>query len=447
MRLVFVCCLFFVFDGISQTVNYNDVAVIINLNSELSQTIGNHFKTVRNIPAQNMIYVDAPTTEIIDSAQFVQIKNQIENYLTNTNLKDSINYLVTTKGIPLKVGNNCVFDSLPGMSCASFDSEIGLILGDYSSFIGNSGPLQNPYYGNTTHFSRANFGFYLVTRLDGYTLPDVINLIERSGTGIGINKNSTKTIVDVSNGYDQDSIYFSDVFTPAYDFLSENSWNSILDLNFPALKEQTNVFLYLGVGHGPLPFQRLDYEFVKGSASIMEMCSSSFTFDFELKGENDLLLGDLIADGCTAGYGNVNYIFFGNIMNPALFVDCYLNPTENFNLAEAFYMAGRTLSWQTVLIGDPKSSVVIDNTAVIIKETQEDFKMYPNPFHDQLTISSNKMIYSGQIINLNGALIREFSILENGETELDLSNLKVGTYILKIVGNKKVFQKLILKNH
>jgi tetratricopeptide (TPR) repeat protein len=127
-----------------------------------------------------------------------------------------------------------------------------------------------------------------------------------------------------------------------------------------------------------------------------------------------------------------------------------LNPSLGcfyYNLAEAFYMAGRTLSWQTVVIGDPKSSVVIDNIAVIIKETQEDFKIYPNPFNDQLTISSNKMIYSGQIINLNGALIREFSILENGETELDLSNLKVGTYILKIVGNKKVFQKLILKNH
>ena len=446
MRLVFVCCLFFVFDGISQTANYNDVAVIVNLNSELSQTIGNHFKTERNIPAQNMIYVDAPINEIIDSVQFVHIKNQIENYLINTNLKDSINYLVTTKGIPLKVGNNCVFDSLPGMGCASFDSEIGLILGDYSSFIGKSGPLQNPYYGNTAHFSRANFGFYLVTRLDGYTLSDVINLIDRSGFDTEINKNSTKTIVDVSNGFDGDSIYFSDVFTPAFDFLAANSWNSILDLNFEALKEQSNVFLYLGVGHGPLPFHQLDYEFVNGSASIMEMCSSSFTFDFNSKGTNDLLLGDLIADGCTAGYGNVDYIFFGNILSPELFVDRYLNHTENYNLAESFYMAGRTLSWQTVLIGDPKSSIVIDNTAAILEGNQVDFKIYPNPFHDKLTISSNEKLDSGQIIDLNGAIIIEFSNLENGETVLDLSNLNAGTYLLKIVGNNKVYQKLIIKN-
>jgi uncharacterized protein (TIGR03790 family) len=147
MRFVFVCCLLFVFNGNSQTTNYNDVAVIINLNSEISQTIGNHFKTERNIPSQNLIFVDAPTSEVIDSTQFVLIKTQIENYLINNNLKDSINYFVTTKGVPLKVGTNCVFDSLPGMSCSSFDSEIGLILGNYTSFIGKSGHLTNPYYG------------------------------------------------------------------------------------------------------------------------------------------------------------------------------------------------------------------------------------------------------------------------------------------------------------
>lgn len=125
MRPILIYCLFFVLNGISQTINYKDVAVVVNLNSEASEAIGNHFKTSRNIPSQNVIYIDAPTTEIIDSFQFILIKNQIENYLVTNNLKDSINYIVTTKGVPLKVGNNCVFDTLPGMSCASFDSEIG----------------------------------------------------------------------------------------------------------------------------------------------------------------------------------------------------------------------------------------------------------------------------------------------------------------------------------
>lgn len=334
------------------------------------------------------------------------------------------------------------------MGCASFDSEIGLILGDYSSFIGKSGPLQNPYYGNTAHFSRANFGFYLVTRLDGYTLSDVINLIDRSGSEIGINKNSAKTVVDVSNGFDGDSIYFSDVFTPAFDFLDENSWNSILDLNFEALKEQSNVFLYLGVGHGPLPFQQLDYEFVNGSASIMEMCSSSFTFDFNSIGTNDLLLGDLIADGCTAGYGNVDYIFFGNIMSPEIFVDRYLNPNENYNIAEAFYMAGRTLSWQTVIIGDPKSRISIDNTASLITQSLIEPSIYPNPSTGKITIDSTEKIISVCVLDLKGALLNDFSNLDNTDVTFDLSDLITGSYFIQIVTEKGVYQKRIQKmNH
>jgi uncharacterized protein (TIGR03790 family) len=446
MRPILIFYLFFVLNGISQTINYKDVAVVVNLNSEASEAIGNHFKTSRNIPLQNVIYIDAPTTEIIDSFQFILIKNQIENYLVTNNLKDSINYIVTTKGVPLKVGNNCVFDTLPGMSCASFDSEIGLILGDYASFIGKSGPLQNPYYGNNTHFSKTEFGFYLVTRLDGYTLSDVINLIDRSGHGIGINKNTTQTVVDISNGYDNDSVYFSSVFIPAYNFLSENSWNSILDLNFEALYEQSNVFLYLGIGHGPLPFQQLNYEFVKGSASIMEMCSSSYTFDFNSKGQNDLLLGDLIAEGCTAGYGNVDYIFFGNIISPELFVERYLNATQNYNLAESFYMAGRTLSWQSILIGDPKSSITIDNTADILEDNFLDLKVFPNPFTQKLSVSSSEQTHLLQIVDLNGALVAEFPNMEKGQTILNLNDLKVGIYLLRIIDENKIHRQLIIKN-
>ena len=31
--------------------------------------------------------------------------------------------------------------------------------------------------------------------------------------------------------------------------------------------------------------------------------------------------------------------------------------TSNYNLAESFYMASRSLSWMDVVIGDPKASI------------------------------------------------------------------------------------------
>ena len=42
--------------------DYNDVGVIVNVNSSTSQTIGSYFAQQRGIPAANIIYVNAPVT-------------------------------------------------------------------------------------------------------------------------------------------------------------------------------------------------------------------------------------------------------------------------------------------------------------------------------------------------------------------------------------------------
>ena len=60
-----------VFNAVSQTIYYDDVAVIINDNSPTSIDIGNYFQTARNIPNQNMIHVLAPVNEEITPAPFL----------------------------------------------------------------------------------------------------------------------------------------------------------------------------------------------------------------------------------------------------------------------------------------------------------------------------------------------------------------------------------------
>jgi hypothetical protein len=72
MRIFAFSMLFVAFNGMAQAVNYNDVGVIVNLNSWTSMQIGSHFKNARNIPDQNMIYVSVPTTEVINDAEFEQ---------------------------------------------------------------------------------------------------------------------------------------------------------------------------------------------------------------------------------------------------------------------------------------------------------------------------------------------------------------------------------------
>ena len=160
----------------AQTSTYKDVLVIINNNSTISDSIGSYFAAMRNIPSQNIARIAVPSTEEIDSAQFENLRSQVENILTSRNIKDSINYIVTTKGIPLKVKR------WTADANSSVESELTLILGPYASSIGTNGRIISPYYAKHTNFTRLNYGIYLVTRLDGYTFADIKGIIDRSSS-------------------------------------------------------------------------------------------------------------------------------------------------------------------------------------------------------------------------------------------------------------------------
>ncbi len=416
----------------SQTITYDDVAVIINDNSPTSVQIGNYFQSARNIPAQNMIHILAPTTEDIDSLQFEQMRVQIEAHLVGWDMVDSIAYLVTTKGIPLTVNRGCVVDTISGASCASVDSELALILGAYNNAIGVNGQIMNPFYEATDNFDRDAYGIYLVTRLDGYSKEDVFHLIDHSAPLMGVNKASAKGVVDISNATGGDSIYFTDQFVPAYNYLINNSWNADLDLATSPWINQNNVFGYFGLGHGPLPSMTLNYEWTDGAVGAMSMCNSAFTFDAGTNSNTSFLIADLIADGCTGALGHVDYIYFSQIWDADVFVDRYLDPNQTFNLAESFYMSEKTLSWQTVIIGDPKASLVIDNLAELNAPEINGFQIYPNPSAGNFTVNASEAITSILVFDMRGAVVKRYDKVMQSTVALDLSDVGSAVYLLQV---------------
>ena len=149
-------CLLTATSGAYAQVSYDDVAVIINTNSSASRIIGQYFSSRRSIPAGNLIFVQVDTTEEIDSVQFNLLRSQVESFLVLNNLQNSINYLVTTKGVPLKVNRGATFSQTSPSS--SVENELMLILGTYSSYIGGAGPQMSPYFYQNAHFSRAAYG-------------------------------------------------------------------------------------------------------------------------------------------------------------------------------------------------------------------------------------------------------------------------------------------------
>jgi len=434
------------FVGFTQTVNYNDVAVIVNSNSQTSIDIATYFQNARNVPNQNMIYISAPTSEDIDSATFQGIRTQIEDYLTNNNLVDSINYLVTTKGIPLKVVNSCFFDPNSNISCASFDSELCLILGSNSSAIGEGNGIPNPVFEQTQHFSKSAYDMYLVTRLTGYSKQDVYDLIDRSGPDTGINQLSAQSILDINNSVGGDSSYFHDLFvTPTEDYLSLNSWNSLIHPDTLPSQDEENVFAYIFFGSGSSFNVDLNHTWTNGSVGAISTCYGAETFEPSSNTSNQLLLGNLIAEGCTGAHGVVNCNYFGLIFRSDVFFQRYLDQTDNYNLAESFYMAEPRMSWQAVVIGDPKASVVVDNLAEIDDPEELDLRLYPNPTNGIIHIASDEIISSIQVYGTNGALVKSIESIANSTVNVDINDLNPGMYLVNIAcGDRVKVERVVL---
>lgn len=160
-------------------INYSDVLLIVNDNSAISKDIGSYFAQQRGLPPVNICNVTTPTTETISRTDFNSLRTQIENYITSNGLKTKINFIVTTKGVPLRVSNSGSGNQ------AAVDSELVLILGQYSSNIGAPWYFNNPYYSKNDRFSKSKYDLYLVTRLTGYTADEAKGLVDKATASYG----------------------------------------------------------------------------------------------------------------------------------------------------------------------------------------------------------------------------------------------------------------------
>jgi len=170
----------------SNLVNYSDVAILVNNQSPTSREIAAAFITARNISSDRVFRftaLETPSSETISLGQFeTYYLEPLEQMLGDRNLTMEINYLVTTKGIPLRVNGGTNARS-------SFDSEIGLAGTSWRTAIGqdywidhNYGPLAGEEW---KPFTRAEQGFYLVSRLTAYDRETAMALIDKASNSLG----------------------------------------------------------------------------------------------------------------------------------------------------------------------------------------------------------------------------------------------------------------------
>ena len=322
--------------------DYNDVLLIINDNSDISVQIGNYFKQQRNIPDANVVHLHTATTEAVDATEFTNnIRTPIENYLTSHNLQNSINYIVTTKGLPLTVNDEGV------------EQQLMLILGPYSSSILQSGPFNQPYYNQNAKFSHTQYGMYLVTRLDGYNWDDIKRIIDRAAKPASPDQGTF--VIDIAAGRDGSSYQpYNDNMRYAAELLIDKGLNVVFDQSGTYLTNIHNVLGYHSWGsndgagaNNSIPGNT----YANGAIGDTYVSSSGRSFSYP-PSYGQSLIADWIAEGITGIAGYVSEPYATAVAVPQFLYGRY---ARGYNLADSFAMATIWSGWKQVVIGDPKT--------------------------------------------------------------------------------------------
>ena len=122
-----------------------NVLVVMNANSPDSIAVAKYDAAKRAIPSKNVLKIQCPTDEQIKDDAFAKtIKEPIKRYLVSSGLKDKIDYIVLTRGIPIRTNDHWGTDSL--LTC---------MFSQYSA------QMQNPYFNEHKAFTSKEYSMYL----------------------------------------------------------------------------------------------------------------------------------------------------------------------------------------------------------------------------------------------------------------------------------------------
>lgn len=344
-----------------------NVAVVINTNSQDSQRVGAHYIRVREIPSSNVIRIQTSSDEAVSRGVYAAtIERPVAAALAREGLQDRVLYLVLTKGIPLRIAGTGGHEG----TIAAVDSELTLL---YRRMTGQAvltrGRVDNPYFLGTRDvrearpFTHREHDIYLVSRLDAFTADEAIALIDRS------RKPSTegRIVLDQRDAL-VNRIGDEWLESAARRLTAEgHGGRLVLEMTPKPARGITPVLGYFSWGSAD-PQNRVrtpDLEFAPGSLAASFVSTDARTFKEPpagwvptndanratwFEGSPQSLVGDLIREGVTGVAGQVSEPYLQSSVRPEALFSAYL---AGRNLVESFYLAIPHLSWQTLVVADP----------------------------------------------------------------------------------------------
>ena len=268
---------------------------------------------------------------------------------------NSIRFVAVMKGMPLKIrtADNYAGDK-PGAAPignrndASVDSEIAA-LGAFTDQI--SGMLPNPYFQSYRAMAEVdNSAVLLVCRLDASDSATVrrmiVDAIEMEKTGLW-----GRAYVDGAHNTGG-GLGAGDKWLAAIPPQLRKAGVPVIYDNAPAILPDgypmTDCALYFGWYAEKIagPFTQSDFQFARGAVAVHIHSFSAST----LRDEQANWAGPLLTKGATATIGNVYEPYLQLTSHLNIFSDRLLH---GFTFAESAYMSVQSLSWMSVMVGDP----------------------------------------------------------------------------------------------
>jgi uncharacterized protein (TIGR03790 family) len=348
--------------GIGAAQGPANVLVVVNDSSAFSRGVADYYMRRRQIPARNLCHIRATERQDIDRAAYDhEIAAPIAACLTNNNLIETILYIVTTVGVPLRIEGTAGI----GGNAASVDSELAALYSDLASGKPHAvdASLSNPFFGQiAAAFRHPQFPMYLVTRLAAYDLEGVKRLIDQSLRA----SDRGKFVIDLSgpgNGEGNNWLRHAANLLPKDRVVFDDSPN--------VLYNQTDVIGYAswGSNDGNRRQRFLGFHWLPGAIMTEYVSTNARTFtrppenwnisNWQSKelwffGSPQSLTADYILEGVTGASGHVYEPYLTMTPRPDLLLPAYY---EGRNLAESYYLAIPRLSWQNIVVGDPLCSI------------------------------------------------------------------------------------------
>jgi uncharacterized protein (TIGR03790 family) len=323
------------------------VLLVINQPSVESTEVGAYYRSKRGIARENVVFVDVSRTEEVSNSEYRSaIEEPVRKAVKGS--KTRIDYIVLTKGIPIRIAlSGLAVDSM----LAAMDLKFEPITKPAEAEIKRA---INPYFGKNEPFDSKKFGYYLVTRLDGFTVADAKALVDNS---LAAKPEKGPFFFDEADNRKADGYgEIQKTLGAAESVLTKKGLEATIDRTSAFVVPGSPLMGYASWGSNDSGFSWQAYrkiKFLPGSICETFVSTSGRSFAPTATGSGQSLIGDLIANGVTGIKGYVSEPFTFALARPEILFDRY---TSGRNLAESFYAASLVLKWKDIVIGDPLCS-------------------------------------------------------------------------------------------